>query len=342
MVVLIGVINWTRRTYASQGRLLFSAIAPLAVLIALGLYQLVPRRKSAVVLFAVPLIAAAAAIPFMTIMPIYAPPSSVSSLPKDAIPVDATFGPIDLVGIKVQSGAVEPGGTLDVTLYWRPTAHTDKNLSFFVQIYGLPDSEGSLQEIGKLNSYPGRGLLQTTIWDTNRIYADTYHIKISEQTQTPVRPKIKVGWWDYESKEIVPPTTREGETLDAVVIDAGRISDGDQRLEDGQKPGAVFAGVLRLNRSLVEQTGEGEMVTVRLEWEALSPVYEDFTVLVHLIDPAHPDQPITHRGRTAAGWTLADFGMGSSKDIYRQTPTLAASRPASGNLPDRRWFLPAN
>ncbi|MBN2305575.1 MAG: DUF2142 domain-containing protein [Anaerolineae bacterium] len=297
LVVSGGVINWTRRTYASQGRLLFTVLGPLMTLAALGVYTLLPRGKRFLPLIAAPLMVAAVAIPFTIIAPRYDPPPTVANLPDGAIPVEAQFGPVTLLGLEVTDDAVRPGDSLAVTVYWLPREHTAAPLSFFIQVFGREDENGELQQIGKLDSYPGRGLLATTSWDPDRIYQDTYQIEINAETQTPVRPILKIGWWDYATRQEIAPVTLDGTPRDPVLIEAGRVIGNDQHLDGGQDAAAIFGGVLRLNRSRItpESAAPGDTIRIELEWESLTRVYEDFTVLVHLVDPASPGSapPIT-------------------------------------------------
>lgn len=308
LIVFAALVNWTRRTPATQGRLLFPVLGVLMTFIALGIAQIVPRRARAWLtpLVALPVVAAGIAIPFHTLRPVYAPPPTVRALPDDAIAVDARFGPIDLLGVRISDHAPQPGDErdgLDITLYWRPTAHTAADMSFYVQVLGLPDADADsgYQQIAKIDSYPGRGLLRTTTWDLDTIYADRYTLPVRAGARTPVQPVLKIGWRQFETGAEFDPVTREGAPRAPVTVQAGRIVGGTQQLSGGDPARAVFSGVLRLNRASLDRTtvAPGETITVALEWEALARVREDFTVLVHLIpvgslspDSATFQQPI--------------------------------------------------
>ena len=297
LIVFVALVSWTRRTPATQGRLLFPALGGLATLFALGLASWLPRRREYFApLAAAPLVVAAIALPFAVIRPAYIPPPTVTGLPAGAAPVEARFGPIELLGVRVANEPVAPGEALDVTLYWRPTAHTAEDMSLYVQVFGhaLPGQPDTLAEIGKVDSYPGGGLLRTTTWPLNRIYADRYLIPIADGAQTPVQPALKIGWRRFGSGEEFSPEAPSGEPLDAVIVHAGRVAGADARLSSREPVGAVFSGLMRLNAARVApvRAQPGEMVAVELEWEALAPVGEDFSVLVHLVDLAAPEQPL--------------------------------------------------
>lgn len=300
LIVAVALINWTRRTPATQGRLLFPALGPLMTLAALGLARLLPRRgERALPLLTLPLFAFALWLPFGIIRPAYTPPPTVAELPANALPVNARFGPIELLGVRVADAPVTPGDERDglrLTLYWRPLAHTEQDMSLYVQVFGLPDSTatGGLQEIAKLDSYPGGGLLRTTAWRLGVIYADSYILPVTGDAQTPVRPLLKIGWRHFETGEELAPATPDGAPREPVMIAAGRVVGPANRLAGGEPVEAVFGGQLRLNRAAVEPltVNAGETLTVALEWEALARVGEDFTILVHLLDPAAPDRPL--------------------------------------------------
>lgn len=309
LIVAAALVNWTRRTPATQGRLLFPALGPLATLAALGLARLFSRRRErALPLVALPLLAFAVWLPWHTIRPAYTPPRTVTALPDDALPVNARFGPIELLGVRVSDVPVSPGDERDglrLTLYWRPLAHTAQDMSLYVQVFGLPDSAtpGELQEIAKLDSYPGGGLLRTTTWTLHAIYADEYMLPVLVSARTPLRPVLKIGWRQFETGEEFPPTTPDGAPRAPVTIEAGRIISSDSRLTEGEPIEAVFTGMLRLNRAAVRPgtAAPGDAITVALEWEALARVREDFTILVHLIDPAAPDRPLAQGDSPALG-----------------------------------------
>jgi len=305
LIVFAALINWTRQTPATQGRLLFPAMGALVTLIALALARLFPGEIGRYVtpVAALPLVAAAVILPFHTIRPTYQPPPTADAIPAGAIAVDARFGPIELLGVSTSDTPATPGderGGLDVTLYWRPLDYTDEDMSLYVQVFGLPEtgSPARMQEIGKLDTYPGGGLLRTTTWDLDRIYADRYHIEIDADARTPVQPALKFGWRQFASGAEFAPVTPGGDPLGSVIVYAGRVVGDGQTLDGSDGTRAVFSGVLQLNDARVEPLtlSPGDTLTVTLEWEALARVHEDFTILVHMIEPpdaaASPGQPL--------------------------------------------------
>lgn len=327
LVVFAALINWTIRVPASQGRLLFPVLGALMTLVALGVAQLPPRRARPLLtpLVALPVVVTGIALPFHTLRPTYARPPTVAAVPEDAIPIDARFGPIELLGVAVSDRAPEPGDErdgLDITLYWRPTGHTERDMSFYVQVLGLPDpdADSGYQQIAKIDSYPGGGLLRTTTWELDRIYADSYTLPIAAGARTPVQPVLKIGWRHYETGAEFDPVTLDGAPRDPVTVQAGRVVGDSAQLPDGAPVNAVFGRALRLNRAAItpQSTTPGETLAVALEWEALARVQEDFAVLVHLV-PA------------------PDLDPGSQD--YGQPASQGDSSPRNGRWPTAAWAV---
>jgi len=321
LIVFLALLNWTRRTPATQGRLLFPALGPLVTLAALGLAQWLPRAswRRALPLAAAPLVAFAALIPFTTLRDAYALPPTVDAPPADAVPIDARFGPIELLAVRFERAAAAPGSErrgLPVTLYWRPRAHTIGDMSFYVQALGLPGPDGAPALLGKLDSYPGRGLLRTSQWELNRIYADRVEIRLARGADTPLQPALKIGWRQFETGAEFAPETLSGEPRGRVIVRGGWVIGASQTLADGVASDALFGGALRLRASQVtpDSAAPGEAVEVRLEWAARARAYEDFTILVHLIDPAAPDQPPLAQGDSpprAGHWPTSAWEPGA-------------------------------
>jgi hypothetical protein len=326
-VTFVSLINWTRMTPGTQGRLLLPSIAAIATLTALGWmavgrgvavvvgkylpHPLTPSPQAErgnrggmprlltpplhrverglggeVLAFAPALVmfVVAALSPFLTIIPRYAPPPTVARLPDGAVPIEVHFDKIDVVGFQVDPAPIRPGQPLQITVYYEGQPDT-RNLSLYLTAY---DRTG--REVGKIDSYPGRGNLTTSSWQAGRIYADTYPLPIDLTAEAPMQPMIEFGWWDLKTQERLKPVTVEGKPLDALILHGGTVISADPPPQPATVQRAVFSGALRFNGyTLYPASGTlraGENIQVNLNWEALSQVYEDFTVFVHLETPA--------------------------------------------------------
>jgi hypothetical protein len=230
-------------------------------------------------------------------------PQNPDTLPAQAQQVDVRYGDIELLGYQVDGDPVYPDhDTLKITLYWRPTAQTSEPLSLYIQVFAAGndgDADGVV-EVGKVDSYPGRGMLRSDTWETDVIYQDVYQIEIKDWVGlTPFETRFKIGWRDNKTDAEIPATTLSGEAIEAVILQGGRVSSGNQAVPSGR--GATFGDAIRLHDAQITQTESG--LTLDVYWEALHPIPEDFTVFVQLIDPANPTQPLAFGdGVPRGGW----------------------------------------
>ncbi len=296
VVASMSLISWTAQTLASQGRLLFPVIAAISILSALGLAHLPEyfaafgraRRDYArpfgwfrpVAIVAVAGLAMVAAIsPFVVIAPVYAIPQPVGELSNSATPVYARYGDtVELIGYETEDRRYEPGDRIPVTLYWRALEQTDTDYSLFVHAV---DSSGA--EIGKVDSYPGAGLLRTSMWEPGAIYRDEYLIPLDEDAEGRVNLRLQVGWWDIDTEErlIASDGTNDGVS---VFVDTGGFV-GDSSLEiDGftMLPETVdFGGVI----SLKGYTLVGD--SLMLLWAAIGIPNDSYTVFAQVLSEAN-------------------------------------------------------
>jgi hypothetical protein len=179
LVAFVALMRWTALTLASQGRLLFPVIAVISCFLAVGLMRVVPRvlRHALCVVVCVGLSVLAFAAPFAYIAPAYARPQLLqgeAQLPTDLHKVELVYeDKIRWLGYTVQQTRVRPGETLDITLYWQAQKALDKNYSL-----GLRLLEPDQLELLRLNTYPGGGLWQTTLWSPGEIIADHYRLRL--------------------------------------------------------------------------------------------------------------------------------------------------------------------
>jgi hypothetical protein len=289
LITFAALISWTRQTPGTQGRLLFPALVGISGLMALGwwsaaqsLAALIGRARERLREIAwlaptasVGIIAVVAAlIPFMTIAPAYAPPPVVSALPTDAIPVGVRFDGITLLGYQIEPDPVAPGGQVPITLYYRGDPDP-RNLSLYLTLL-----DGDDRSIGGLDTYPGGGNLPTSQFALEAIYADTYHIPVDPDTHGPLQVRVACGWWDYATGERLIPYTADGTALESLILRGGALIDPSPPPVPEIPVGAIFSGALRLNGYTLHQSGD--RLEVRLIWEALARVYEDFNVMLHL------------------------------------------------------------
>jgi hypothetical protein len=188
--VLIGVIRWTMVTYASQGRLMFPAIAPISVTMALGIVELETerwRQHVAVVTTAV-LASIAGLIPLTHIAPAYAQPKTIATIPATATPVEASFNGLTLLAVETYSVTAYEGGRVPITLYWQVESPLAHDYSIFLHVFGR-----DMDEIGKIDTYPGGGVLPTTAMQPGSIIR-TYWIELDSEFEAPTAIQFRLAW----------------------------------------------------------------------------------------------------------------------------------------------------
>jgi hypothetical protein len=294
------LINWTRLTPGTQGRLMFPALAPIAILFVLGIDTLLsqaPSRKQSedrdapqdsprsltlgavrTGLFFVPMGIVAIAAPILIIGPAYAPPPSVDRLPDTATPIDARSGTIAMRGFQIDSVPVKLGGELSVTLYYSGSPDP-RNLSLYLTLLDRDN-----HPISKIDTQPGGGNLPTSAFVEGKLYADTYTLPLNKSLTSPMQGRIQMGWWDAKTHEYLKATASDGTPVDALVLRGGTLlPDAAPIPSHVQK--AIFSGALQLNGYTIDQqkTDGSTALTVTLNWAALTTVHEDFTVFVHLL-----------------------------------------------------------
>jgi len=295
VAVFASLVRWTLMTPASQGRLMFSALASIGVLLAIGLIQWIPRRyrRAGVGLLVAVLLGISAAVPFQVIAPAYARPQPLSPAEIQAIPnrLSVVFGDASrLMGYQVGGNVVSPGDKLAVTLYWEGLQPIERDYSVFVHLLGEHDLV-----VAQRDTYPGRGLWPTSLWQPGQVIADTVILAIPRSAYTPDRAQIEVGMYDFSS----------GERLPAVEVPAGCVgADCAARLGDNVRFHAVeirpahglgaavpnptrfdFEGKLALIGYTLDRRAAkpGESFVLTLYWQALQPLSEDYTVFTHVL-----------------------------------------------------------
>ncbi len=278
------LIRWTSMTQASQGRLMFPAIAPLGLWMAAGLGGWLPERVGRIALGGAAgfMLALSIAAPFAWIRPAYRPPGQIegpvsASLAEFQPPGEDTPA-MRLLAAHVSPDEVTPGENVRVTLTWQATARMGRNWSVFIH---LVDSAGVIA--GQRDTYPGVGLLATADLSPGRRWRSEYVVPVSDAAYTPEDLTVVVGLYDFDSG--VRMTLPGGATSAAV---------GEVALHpaaEGGLPNPVqtnFSGQLML----VGYTYDARRVTpggaldVTLYWRGLRPMDEDYTVSVQVIDAA--------------------------------------------------------
>ncbi|GAB4469470.1 MAG: hypothetical protein Kow00124_04640 [Anaerolineae bacterium] len=286
-LTFVGIVRWTMTTYASQGRLMFPAMASMGALTAFGLLNWLPERgrRAAATGAAGVLLIPALLTPPLTIAPAYTAPSPIEAVPREAAPLDLHFGPLEIIAAQAEGAVMEEGGQVPITLYVRLNEPTDEDISLYVQVYGR-----GMEQIGKLDTYPGGGTLPTSLMEPGLIYGTRYLFEIDRSFAAPtvVRGLIGAGRYEEGGYTILQPTGADGSPRPSPVIELGVAYPRDMvgcALPPDGEPIAFFGENAGLStRFTSEDYAAGAAVPVTLIWDARVPTPQDLTVFVHLVD----------------------------------------------------------
>jgi hypothetical protein len=290
IIVFVSLIRWSLQTWSSQGRLVFSAISSLSILLFLGLSQFVPRRYTEMLacLIGGLMLMVAAIAPFRYIAPAYAKPPLLSLEEIEHIPnrLDISFGGVmKLLGYELETERVKPGDSLTITLYWQSLAEMKaevlaKDYSTFVHL--LDETE---LIVAQRDMYPGQGLYPTSLWSTGDSIANRYVMLLPETAFAPNQAQLEVGLYDFATEERLPAYAPNGELLG----DNARF----QEIEilpraEAEVPNPVhfnFGNRIALIGYDMDRrmASPGEIIHLTLYWQALVKMEEDYTVFTHVL-----------------------------------------------------------
>ncbi len=316
---------WASTTWSSQGRLVFPALSVWSLLLVLGLSGWLPRRwgRWAVAAFALFLLCLSALAPWLWISPAYALPEPLTDAQVAAIPhrLEANFGgAMRLLGYSLGTelssasggaGGIEPGGQVEVTLYWEALAPTDRDYTVFVHLLGKHDLL-----VAQRDTFPGLGLLSTTWLEPGFRWADRYVLQVPSTAYTPDMAQIEVGL--YEATSGARLTASSGD-------DHVRFGQVEVRTQPGDYPNPIsvnFGDRMALVGYDLDQRAArpGETVRLTLYWQGLRRMDVNYTVSVQFVDSdwvkaAQQDTwPVGGTAPTSA-WQTHEL----IKDIYELT-----------------------
>jgi len=286
-VVLPLVLSWARVTWSSQGRLVFSAISCTSLWFMAGLGAPLPERwgerTTSVVggfMAALTLVA-----PFVWIGPRYQLPSAtlneISGQAIDFTPPGAERPVMRLLGYELAPPQTQPGGTVQVVLYWESLAPMDRNWSTFVH---LEDSAGLLA--GQRDTYPGLGLIATLDIEPGYRWADRYVIPVDDYAYTPETLTVRIGLYDYAS---CPPCERMTTSVGESSVSLGEVALAARPSSD-QVPNPImlnFAQEMALVGYSLDQRSAlpGTTIHLTLYWRGLRPMARNYTVSAQILGP---------------------------------------------------------
>ncbi len=298
-LVLLGLLRWTSLTYASQGRLLFPAIGPIAGMLWAGWEYGVHRwaRRGAARWAWVPAVVwmiVAWIAPVRYIWPTYAGPSPWAELPAGARKVDAVFGD-HLRLVAYLPGSAAPGERLPLTLFWECLQPTERPWSVFLH----PVLTMRVRDVRQVDRHPGRGLFSTTDCRPGFRFVDPLWVPVGSGNEVPALLLSHVGLWEVDTGWRAPARDGQGRPKDYLILEAGKIR-GTMALSPAQVLDARVGPARLIGVDRPMEVRPGETFTVTLYWEVEVVPTEDWRVFVHVGDPDRPPL-LQHDGPAALG-----------------------------------------
>jgi 4-amino-4-deoxy-L-arabinose transferase-like glycosyltransferase len=280
IIVFVALIRWTTLTPASQGRLMFSAIAPIMLLVAVGWHNLAQLLRFKALL-AIPLIY------FGLISVIYAPLTIHKTY---AFPEETDFTSTDLTVAFTEPNAQQPyiqvaihdipqnvtGGTyLEFEADFQILQPLSRNWSVFIH---LTNDLGII--IAQRDVYPGQGKLATQDLEIGRSWRNTFAIYIPESIYAPQSLTVSMGLYDYVSKErmLLPNNNDQLEIGTVNLIENQNPYPNTLTTNFGDK---LFLHGYSITDRLLSPNDE---TTLTLYWEALEQLETSYVVSIQILD----------------------------------------------------------
>lgn len=296
-LILVLLVRWTWLTMASQGRLIFPAIAAVAVLFAYGLSQFqqsaisgqpsavtphASRLTSHVLLlpFTFLLFTFALSAPFTLIAPTYALPARLADETRVPQRVHILFDDqAELEGYALPRTRVAPGDELPLTIFWRAHKPILEDFSVYVRVFDADD-----KIITRWDAFPGRGLYPTRVWQVGEIIEDEYRLPIPRDARAGVG-RIEVGLFRRVPLETLTARDPRGNVVTPNIARFKIVGEAQSAPQIENAVEHVFGAQIALvGFARQEQVARGSILAVKLFWRALKPLGEDYIVFVHLVD----------------------------------------------------------
>ncbi|MCP5100823.1 MAG: hypothetical protein GY943_35175, partial [Chloroflexi bacterium] len=219
--VVYGIVDWATITWSSQGRLVFSALPALSLLLVLGVAGWLPKRPSriAVTSLSAFMFVVAAVAPFLWIRPAYQVSADEPQLTHLAA---VNFNDqIELGGYSVtvlgEGETAVPGASVLVELEWIVLQPMTRNWSVFVHL----NDPVLGQPIAQRDMYWGQGLMATSFLQPGDRVVNRYQLQLPETAVAPADLELVVGLYDFYTGERLPTVAGDALVwLDSILMEA--------------------------------------------------------------------------------------------------------------------------
>ena len=335
-IALLGF--WSARAPWAYGRLLLPAIAPLALLLALG-WRWVLHKLRAPLFFPIMigvLVVSGILVPLVSLYPLYHP-SSPWRPGKDAegpgiIYTEVSTGqPIArLMKVRLLQPYARPGTYVPIEVCWEPLGQTSVPLPMFVHLLDLtPTAWGASPALwGNRETYPGLGSHPTDRWPLHAPFCDKVLVWVFPDAPAPLCASVEVGFVNQDSVRLQAETS-DGHPLGLPVAGKVPILRDIPSPSWAERPAYVLDGRIGLRH--IEALGSWDSVTITVTWQALQSIPYDAITFFHLTDQAgnllaqQDQQPLAGRFPTSCwlpGQVVTDVVTFSSVPVQGEDMVL--------------------
>ncbi|NTU62848.1 MAG: phospholipid carrier-dependent glycosyltransferase [Chloroflexi bacterium] len=255
-LLIATAVRYSFNIYDIHGRLLYPALAPIGVMLALGLSGW-PKPKWVTGIALAIIMSIAVIAPLAIIQPAYARPI-VSALPAEAVTTFVQFGQVELIGYRVKNDRMKAGEPIEVVTYWRRSAAGSSAPTGVVALIA-PDG----QIVGRAEMLLGTDAYPAEVWQDGEIVVTRFRVPTQTHRPTVAAAQLSVG---------------------DQAIDLGRVAVWADRPCDAYADRAAdvtFGGSIKLIGYRIEA---GAVPRVVLCWQSIKPTPFDYTVFVHVPD----------------------------------------------------------
>jgi 4-amino-4-deoxy-L-arabinose transferase-like glycosyltransferase len=302
LLALLGGIYWILVYMWSIGRLMFAAIASLAVLAGVGwtwwfgkLALASPPAVSRLLpgVFAIALLYGSIG-GIVTAVVALGPNPEISSMTDKMSTTQLTFldpagqgVPIaSVVGYELVPQDVRAGGFLYAKICWKSHGFTTRSYPYSVQLVG----EGDVRPATR-NSYHGLGSYPMALWKPGETFCDPISLRPSGDIYRPRAYKLLVSMFDITTEKgghPLPVIDGNGRPAYPVIANV-RVAPNHQQdaAQRGGLPKAFvgdFAALLDARVQVSAQPTSGVVLSVTLRWVARNPTPVDAKVFMHVLD----------------------------------------------------------
>jgi 4-amino-4-deoxy-L-arabinose transferase-like glycosyltransferase len=293
LTLLISAVSlemWMRQVTAPHGRLLFPALAAVAILLVIGWYALWPYLPW-IAVGVMALLTLASSI--WLIRPAYAWPQV---MPDMADGLGWRFSEmVDLISVTPMQESARAGEVLPIRTCWHTLATAPMDYSMLIHLIG-PEN----RVVAGRHTYPGLGRFPTSAWLPDYTFCDTILVDIPRELAQTLLYKVEIGWLDHETGERLTAIAKDGTPLSHTFAATVRLQSAETEMIELAPP---YSNTIVLKESDLPQVWQaGEEHTFILKWWLSEAVSVDYTTFVHLRHPDTGQNVAQADGPPANGW----------------------------------------